>query len=240
MAPSTPPQPFELTGDTITLNNSTSTNAAAYRLDPTRPNIVRAFHVYISGTTTTGGADITIIANTVAFGPGVVLDTSGKDAPKTYAPGAKPAPAASGKGGTAGAGGANATSAGNISIYAKSITGTVTVRARGGNGGRGQDGGDGGPGADGDQNPRQINMQSPNDPHNASGPSGGTGGIGGEAGPPGASGNGGNLDIWTAGAPPVVSFDGHGGAPPDVAQPARWRRAGWRGSGILLSRPRLH
>ena len=231
MADPTPLRPFELTGDTITLNDSMAAGGDAYRLCTDRLSIVRAFQVYISGTASTRGADVTIIAHRVVFGPSGVLDTtSAKDTPNTYPAGAKPAtPVSGGADGVAGAAGASASSAGNIVIYANNVVGTVTVRANGGRGGRGQDGGDGAPGGDGDQNQRQIDMQSPSDPHDASGPPGGTGGHGGEAGAPGTCGNGGNLDIWTTTTlPPVVIYDGHGGAAPEVAQPGQ---PGGRGRG---------
>ena len=88
MADPAPLPPFELTGDTITLNDSAVAGGHANPLQKDRLSIVRAFQVFVSGTVATHGADVTIIADKVVFGHSGILDTSTRNAPDTYSAGA--------------------------------------------------------------------------------------------------------------------------------------------------------
>ena len=227
----------------VVLGDNLSTSGQAFSLSANAPTIIRAWRVEVRGLAKSGGQDVTIIANQVEFfGPDGAIDSSGNDAAKQWAPGNKPlTPGQPANNGPDGQAGADGTDAGNVSIYAAQIKGTVTVRALGGAGGRGRDAGDGSPGGPyigpdgGTSEVRGVNtadVQSRPCPP-PTGHEGQQGGRGGKAGSPGKCGRGGNLDIWIPiNAPsPTIEARLNGGSAPQPAAPGNPGQGGPGGPG---------
>ena len=210
-------EPIE--ADVVVLNDDLVSSLRAFALNRGAPNVIRAWRVEIQGIARSAGQDVTIVANQVVFASDGLIDTSGNDGVEQWTPGNKPPPPDQpGTTGTTGDSGDNGKDAGNITIFAGSIIGTVNVRAVGGAGRRGRDGGDGAKGATGTPGGDIQTYLSCTPP---TGNKGFPGGQGGTAGLPGTSGRGGNLDVWIppGSAAPTIVANLVGGAAPASANP---------------------
>lgn len=197
-----------------------------HSLSPEFPNVVRAWHIIVRGRVSAHGQSVSLVAHTVTFEEGALIDTSGANG-KNHSPGFAPTPQiAVGQLGSKGDDGGDGQDGGRIEIFAAHVDGFIRVRASGGAGGRGQDGGEGGPGASYSRSkPAYVRVApSPEEyqgfyrhgggggpwrdstfeplPANlpailAPGISGGRGGSGGPGGKPGLAGNGATLDVRT-------------------------------------------
>lgn len=230
-----PGTPNLIEADIVILGDSLVPTGGAYALSHAAPNFVRAWNVKIVGLVSSLGQDVTIIANKVEFGPAAKIDSTGIEAANSYQAGNKPLKAVGdATPGVAGLAGANGSDAGNMTIFADTLLGNVSLRAVGTKGGRGQDGGDGS-----DAYPR--NDPPPHEPGNdcigMKGPKGNRGGQGGQAGAPGRSGNGGNLDIWLTSPPKITDFSINvqltGGEKPEAATPGLPGQGGKGGPGAV-------
>jgi len=94
---------------------------------------LRARRIEIRGVVTSGGQDVTIVANQIAFiEPDGLIDTSGIDALNKRAPGNEPrSPDAPGTDGVAGEAAPDDSDAGQLVIATLQITGAVRIRAAG-------------------------------------------------------------------------------------------------------------
>lgn len=189
--------------------------------------IVYSDDLTISTALSIPGQNLTIIARTVTLGDGASVNLSGADGVNSWQgkarngdPGAS-AQAPDATDGDAGTKGADGQNAGNFTLVAGTITGTMPVTCRGGVGAKGQDGGDGGTGlrgADGANFQTQEVSGPPNMVNTLvhdglPGMNGGRAGAGGEGGQGGAGGNGGIVTIgYMVGPAPIVTSTCLGGA----------------------------
>jgi hypothetical protein len=216
---------FQIHGDNILLGNGLNDSIVA-NVQPTR---VEGRYVTLNGIISTGGHDLTIVADTVDFQPGSQIDTSGQpgfgyDAQIDIINGHN------GIDGVAGANGKPGTDAGNVIIYASVLKGSLSVKAVGGKGSEGQSGSNGLKGSPGNQHPTMVLYD---ECGFESGEKGHRGGQGGMPGKPGISGAGGNVDVHLTPVPqpngsplnqtwkdtPVLNLGG--GASPGDAPPGQ-------------------
>ena len=206
--------------DQVILAGDGSNVRETYLLSKNAPNVIRAWRVEIHGSVQTLGQDVTIVAQEISFvGPDSAIDTSGVDGLGKWNAGNKPlSPDTPGTDGSPGQDGLPGGSAGKVVLFASKLSGTVTVRARGGRGGRGQDGGQG---TNGGPPVKMSPEQWPN--CGASGLHGQNGGRGGKAGAPGSCGRGGDVDIWVPSAQAALTIiaDLTGGLAPEPAMPGK-------------------
>jgi len=138
----------------------------------------------ISGNINLPGRKVLIYAQRITVAPGARIDVTGPAA-KGFLPGSRTDGIDAGSAGTAGTPGGVGSGGGEVTIFAESVSGTLTIAADGSAGGRGRDGGNGAQGRLGPQG--GDSGCSPPGP----GRPGGPGGRGGAAGAGGAGGNGG-------------------------------------------------
>lgn len=193
-------QSFEITPDSV---------------KPGQDVALKVGNVTITGANVLPGINCIIYANVVTFSPGAYIDCSGADAPSYSGPAINGQNAgAPGSNGLEGKHGANG---GSITIYARSVKGTVKLTSNGGLGGPGQDGGSGAQGSAG-ANGTACNSQTA--PGN--GQPGQPGGAAGTGGPAGSGGDAGQLTLETVKALPTSAvLASAGGAHGSVGAPGK-------------------
>ena len=121
---------------------SSNGGAGTAKLSGERPNVIRAYQIIVRGENKCFEQDVTLVANIIIFEEGSIIDTTGGDGssplPKPKTP---EEPGDDNK--VESANGNDGHPAGNITIIAQTIKGTVNLRGNGGKGGKAQDGGDG-------------------------------------------------------------------------------------------------
>lgn len=124
-------------------------NLSQLTLSPADDVIIRARRVYVDANIRLPGSTLAVYANEVVGQQGKI-DLSGGAPPTNFAPGQRATDGTSiGQGGAQGRNGSPGQPGGSLRIYARIITGTLSIDLRGGDGGRGEDGGNGAAGAPG-------------------------------------------------------------------------------------------
>lgn len=197
------------------------------------------------------GNSVTLISRIVTLGPGASLDLSGaagapagtdRAADGAHGASAQLPDATDGSPGDPGNPGADA---GSFTLIAGSASGTLAVKARGGDGARGQDGGHGGQGLDGADGARFQVQQTQGAPNvvyslvsnGQPGVHGGRAGAGGNGGPGGAAGAGGTVTVGLVSGPvPAITCECGGGTAGPGGTAGNTGTAGKAGKGGMLAR----